>query len=223
MMNDDPILAADSWFSALAVEQRKALVGNAKNHTVSDGGYIYRIGDAPNGLHVVMAGQVRLISYPAAGQEAVNMIVKPGRWFGELSMIDGKERPHDAIAHGPTRIASVPISAIEQIGAEMPGFWRGLALLHCAHHRLGMRAAAQVQGLPAIARLAAFLSRSPDGSNIRMTQDALAQLVGISRQRLNMLLHHLVRQGLVGTGYGSITVSHSQGLADLAAYHEVGR
>lgn len=219
------ILAADSWFGALPAEQRQGLLARGQAHALRDGVHIYRIGDPPNGLHVVVEGQVRLVSYPAAGQELVNMIVKPGRWFGELSVIDGKERPHDAIAAGAVRLLTVPMAAIVELTAAMPDLWHGFALLNCAHHRLGMREAGRVRALPALARLAVFLAggaASVPDRPLRATQDDLARIVGVSRQHMNGLLRLLVGRGLITTGYGGIMIGDRAGLLALADREELG-
>lgn len=210
------ILSGDSWFSALPKPQREGLIARGRRHLVADGTHVYRIGDPPNGLHAVVGGQLRLVSYPGVGQELVNMIVKPGRWFGELSVIDGKERPHDAIASGPSEILSVPIKAIQTLASAMPDLWRGLALLNCVHHRLGMREAAQVRAMPAIARLARFLAGGKSDVPLQMTQDELARVVGVSRQRVNGLLQQLAQRRLVEVGYGWIERVNRDGLLTLA-------
>lgn len=215
----------DGWFGSLPARQQHGLLGRGQIHDVESAAHVYRIGDPPNGLHAVVAGQVRLVSYPAAGQELVNMIVRPGRWFGELSVIDGKERPHDAIAAGPARVLTVPMTAIGALAADMPGLWHSLALLTCAHHRLGMREAARVRSLPALVRLARFLAGGGEragGLPLRLTQDDLARVVGVSRQHINGLLRHLADGGLIATGYGGVAVLDPGGLLSFADREERG-
>ena len=219
------ILASDSWFAALPAEQSQSLLARGQVHSLRDGAHVYRIGDPPNGLHVVVEGQVRPVSYPAAGQELVNMIIKPGRWFGELSVIDGKERPHDAITAGAVRLLTVPMAVIAELTAATPDLWRALALLNCAHHRLGMREAGRVRALPALARLSVFLaggsSSAPDRP-LRATQDDLARIDGVSRQHMNGLLRRLAGRGLISTGYGGIIVGNRAGLLALVDREELG-
>lgn len=212
------ILVSDNWFGALPAEQRRLLLDRAQAHDLRDGVHIYRIGDPPNGLHVVVDGQVRLVSYPAAGQELVNMIVKPGRWFGELSVIDGKERPHDAIAAGTVRLLTVPMPAIAELTEVMPDLWRALALLNCMHHRLGMREAARVRALPALARLALFLAgaRGSAEGRIDTTQDELARIIGVSRQHMNSLLQQLAERELIVLVYGGVKLGKRSELLALA-------
>jgi len=208
--------SAGGWFPELPDALRAGLVAGIQCQSMTGGSRVYHLGDLPNGLHAVVAGQVRLVHYPAPGQEQVDMVVKPGHWFGELSVLDGRERPHDAIAGVDARIASVAMPTIAALAAKFPDFWRSLALLHCRHHRLGMREAARVRALPAIARLAAFLAGQFDAAVVRTTQDELAQLVGISRQRLNVLLADLGARGLVATRYGSVNIIDRNGLRAIA-------
>ena len=82
---------------------------------------IYRLGDAPNGLWVVLTGEVRLISYPVDGAEMLGLILRTGRWFGELSVLDGGPRPHDAVVVGPTRLAHATPAAIQALTDADPG------------------------------------------------------------------------------------------------------
>ena len=117
------------------------------------------------------------------------------------------------------------MAAIAELTAAMPDLWRGLALLNCAHHRLGMREAGRVRALPALARLAVFLAggagSAPDRP-LRATQDDLARIVGVSRQHMNGLLRLLADRGLISTGYGGVTIGDRAGLLALADREELG-
>src|SRR3546814_14915655 len=108
------------------------------------------------------------------------------------------------------------MAAIVAAAERAPLLWRGLALLHCAHHRLGMRDAARVRSLPALARLAAFLAGHASGTAVEATQDDLARLVGVSRQRKNMLLGELGTRGAVWRPYGRFKIINHVTLAGQA-------
>lgn len=60
-------------------------------------------------------------------------------------------------------------------------------------------------------------TRSPDGLEVqlRLPQEILARLAGVSRQRVNQLLKEWESQGLVRHGYGRIT------LGDVAAFERL--
>ena len=100
---------------------RDLLLSRAAIRLLDDGARVYRLDDPPDGLHALLAGEVRLVSYPLAGMEMVGKIIQPGQWFGELSVIDGKGRPHDAIVIGPSRVLTIGMAAIAHATAAAPG------------------------------------------------------------------------------------------------------
>ncbi|WP_260583736.1 Crp/Fnr family transcriptional regulator [Sphingopyxis sp. PET50] len=212
------ILAADNWFGALAAPLRGGLLDRAHLHDVRDGAHLYRIGDPPNGLHAVVADQMRLVSYPVAGQELVNMIVRPGRWFGELSVIDGRERPHDAVAAG---LGANPDGADGGHRRSHRGDARFVAGVGAAQLRASpaRHARGRAGALASGARPAGAVpgrSRGAGGGRLRATQDELARIVGVSRQHVNGLLRLLAGRGFIAVGYSEIAIRDGAGLLALA-------
>jgi CRP-like cAMP-binding protein len=181
---------------------------------------IYRIGDPPDGLWVVLDGEVRLASYSPMGAEVVGLILRPGRWFGELSVLDGGPRPHDAIALRRSRVAITPMSAIEGLTQEDPELWRDIAVLTCRHHRRALARIERNVFQTAKARLAALLGATVDKDHpenpIRISQAELANTVGVSRQRVNRLLGELRAEGAIRTDYGRVVVLDRNRLASEA-------
>jgi DNA-binding GntR family transcriptional regulator len=53
-----------------------------------------------------------------------------------------------------------------------------------------------------------------------VSQKEIAELVGLSRQRVNQVLKQLVRAGLIRVNYRSLTVLNLAGLRDFAAQPE---
>lgn len=216
------LLESESWFGALSVERRRRLLRHAGVQTLPSGSYLYRLGDAPNGLYALLDGELRMVSYSSAGQEMVAMVVRPGLWFGELSVIDGGPRPHDAIAATETRIARLSMEAIALLTNAEPDLWRDLARLGCEHQRWAMRHNERVRTQPAVVRLAGFLLSkavvSLDG-RVPHTQETLAEILGVSRQRVNALLKELDRRGLAQSAYGCVIVRDISGLRAFVNSH----
>jgi CRP/FNR family transcriptional regulator, cyclic AMP receptor protein len=213
--HDIATLAQDRWFGALPPERQAAIRAHLRIRSVAQGTRLYRLGDPPDGLHVVIDGQVQLVNYPAAGTEMVMMIVRPGRWFGELSVLDGGPRPHDAVIAEPSRVAHVPMRAIGTLAQAAPSWWRELALLTCMHQRMGLRNAAQTRAQPALVRLARLLA-GPGDPTVCITQDALARTIGVSRQHINRMLADLADRGLLHPAYRAIAIIDRDGLRRLA-------
>lgn len=213
--DDLAMLSCQGWLSTLPGTLREAVTRRLRITDLPTGTAIYLLDDPPNGLHGVVAGEMRLISHTAAGTGLIALVATPGLWFGELSVLDGLGRPHDAIATMPTRLASLPMSAIDALAEAYPTLWRDIARLGCAHQRKALRNATRLQSQSAIMRLTGYLYGSTANASsgvISRTQDELAQIIGVSRQRINSLLRDLRAQGLVKISYGRIAVLDRSGL-----------
>ena len=206
------LTAGRGWFSRMADGRRRALLALGRQLSLGDGARAYRLGDPPDGLYAVLSGEVRLINYPDLGKQLLNLIVRPGRWFGELSTIDGGPRPHDAICVGATTLLHIPMPAIVALGREDPGLYHDIAILGCEHQRTTLERIALMWGYDSGERLVWLLNdfAAPDPESgawmVEIKQEDLAGMVGVSRQRLNRLLRDLEQAAMIRTAYGKILV-----------------
>ncbi|MDO9587424.1 MAG: CRP/FNR family transcriptional regulator [bacterium] len=217
-------LGSDPWLAALPSDTRAALLGAARMRAVDNGVAIYRAGDPGDGLHAVLKGEVRLIGHSEAGRRLVYLILRQGDWFGEMSVLDGRPRLHDAIAFGSSVILHVDSSRIDAIAAVHPRFDRAIGALTCQHQRAALAFVEQTLTASTEARLAFILTemagrhgrRVETGVEIdlRLSQEDLAALVGVSRQSLAALLGRLRRERVVETRYARLVV------LDLAALQQ---
>lgn len=212
-------LAQDEWFGAIPPAEQAALLREARVVEVHAGERLYTAGDPPNGLWAVLAGQVRLKGYSANGVELLALILRPATWFGELSMLDGGPRPHDAIAFGDSRLLKVPIAGFVRAAEAQSQLYRHLGLLVCRHQRSALAFITQNVAQPVRARLANTLARASDGEagRVRLRQDELAALVGVSRQSLNRHLRTFEAAGWVALGYAELRVLDRGALRAIAA------
>jgi len=129
------VLLQDPWFCTIPDARRHALLEGSRTLDVEAGRRIYRIEDTPDGLYAVVAGEARLISYPSAGRLVVSLRLQPGNWFGELSVLDGGPRPHDAVAQTKARLLFVSMDRFEAAARKDPTLLRDLARLAGTHQR----------------------------------------------------------------------------------------
>ena len=210
------ILGSDAWLGALPSDTRAALLGAARIRAVDNGAAVYRAGDPGDGLHAVLEGEIRLIGHSEAGRRLVYLILRPGDWFGEMSVLDGKPRFHDAIAFGPSVILHVDSTRIDAIAAAHPRFDRAIGALTCQHQRAALAFVEQALTASTEARLAFILTEMagrygrPVGAGVaidlRLSQEDLAALVGVSRQSLAALLGRLRREREIETRYARLVV-----------------
>jgi CRP/FNR family cyclic AMP-dependent transcriptional regulator len=205
----------DPWFSKVAQAHREALLARARVSQAAAGARVYGLGDPPDGLWSVAEGEVRLIAYPADGMESVALILGPGAWFGELSVIDGGPRPHDAVVSKAGRLMHVPLGAVEQVVELHPGLYRDLARLLCARQRGALNFMSQSIAQPISVRLRQALfsaARAAGGVELEIRQEDLAAMIGVSRQTVNKELRRLEEAGVVARAYGRIRVLDPQRL-----------
>lgn len=200
---------SDPWFGSISPTSGQMLLDNATVRVFEENTRVYRVEDLPNGLHVLLSGEVRLVAYPVPGVELVGKIIRPGNWFGELSVLDGKGRPHDAVAVTSSRVATVDMVMVESLTRNRPVVWREIAMLSCLHQRAGLRDTGRIRTEPARARVARFLAaaaKSSSDGQVSMTQDQMAQVTGISRQHLNTIIRELQDLGIVKARYAGLGI-----------------
>ncbi|MBI4312915.1 MAG: Crp/Fnr family transcriptional regulator [Chloroflexi bacterium] len=201
----EQILRQISLFGSVPVERLVPLARHTRRRRYAKGQIVFHQGDAPSALYYLVAGKVRVFLATPGGEEATLAILGPGEHFGELGVLDGLPR-------------SASVQALEDANAlilerdDLLAFLSGdgaAALAVCISLARWLRAAdehlADVLFLPLAARLARqVLLLAGDGNEARMSQEALAGMVGASRQRVNLVLGEWEREGWVQRRRGSV-------------------
>lgn len=124
-----------------------------------------------------------------------------------------------------TQLLFLSKSAFDAIIEHEPRYALDFAQLICHHIRVAMDMLAEALTAPLPARVAQALLEAADepdpkpGVATRMTQDALAAMVGVTRQSINRILKAYKAQGLIDVRYGRIIVSDPRSLAALTRMH----
>lgn len=203
---------ADCWFARLPQRSRDFVQAHVRLRHFPDRARVYSAGDDGDGLYRVIDGEVRLMAYPAAGRQMVTFVARRGHWFGELSVVDGGPRPHDAVCQGPVSLLHLPASFILAHAEIDPRFIGQVALIGCDHQRAALAYIGSMTGRPGRERVAGMIlaMAGPDPRTVRpvlrMSQEDLASRVGLSRQHLGNLLSELKEGGAISLTYGCIEV-----------------
>ncbi len=171
------------------------------------GEVIFHQGDAGDALHVVTAGAVKILLPSPEGEEAIIATLRPGDFFGELSLLDGARRSATAAALEPTETLSLPRSDfLELVGAD-PALREALLRSIAGELRRLTGHVEELHFLDLAGRLATRLARlareaDPEarkdiGLDWPYTQSDLAAMIGATRQSVNRLLSDLVGSGLL--------------------------
>lgn len=84
--------------TALSAGDRAAVLDRAVTRHVENGTVLHLAGDAPNRVHVVMSGAIKLMSRDPGGREAILGLVLPGGLVGLSAVLDGLPETNDAVA-----------------------------------------------------------------------------------------------------------------------------
>jgi CRP-like cAMP-binding protein len=80
----------------------------AREVVVKRGDYVFHHGDDGDGLYLIVDGAIRISrNVSGIGEEAL-AILRPGQYFGEMSIFDDSPRSADAIAHEATSLVCLP-------------------------------------------------------------------------------------------------------------------
>jgi len=214
-------LAGIPWLPALgAAERRRAeaalVVGEAE-----PGDLVCRVGRAPTYWFGVLEGLLKMSTDKPDGGSVTYTGVPPGGWFGEGTVMKREPYRYNIQALRRSVVAGLPVDSFHWLLDHSIGFNR--FVMNQLNERLGQFIAAlEIDRLnnpdARVARSLAALFNPvlyPGvGDVLRITQQELAYLVGLSRQRVNEALSHLSALELIRVEYGGLRV------LDLAALRE---
>lgn len=190
-------------------------------------------GDPGTTMLIVLSGRVKITATSARDSELLLNIVERGQIFGELSVLDGRERSADALALTNVTLLSLDREAILAfLRIRTDVLFRVLEIV-CGKLRNTTDMAERSAFLSPQARLFRCLldfakvnSESNDeGLRIlhRLPQRELAASITASRETVNKILQHWKRLDLVETGNGYVRIKNVAALADevgLAGYSD---
>ena len=208
-------LESNTWFYQLPTLLKTFIVHHAVQQTYQKQQTIFHSGDSFDGLYAVLAGVVRLGYIDIEGNESVAAIVEPIMWFGEISLVDGQPRSHDATCLEKSLILHIPSAAIQQLLIEQPIFWYHIAQLTTQKLRFAFLELISIQTQNMTQRLAQRLMFILNGygnhliiekNMIHLSQEQLAQMLTCSRQTVNQELQRLEKQNILRLSFRKIEI-----------------
>jgi CRP-like cAMP-binding protein len=168
---------------------------------------VYLPGDPADKIYLLKRGVVKISTLTDEGKEIVLAFLHPGDVFGELAVVDPSPRDHYAEIHEDALICIFSRNNFLELMKLYPDMaFRVTKLLGLRVRRLSNR----VENLlfkSAHARLAQTLLelsneygvKDADGIllTLKLSQQELGSLVGLSRESVNLCLSDFKRQGLV--------------------------
>ncbi len=216
-------LAEIPWLSLLTQSERERI---APQIVVSDpmpGDYVCRMGRQATYWFGVIEGLLKMSTDSASGRTITFTGVPPGGWFGEGTALKRESYRYNIMALRRSVVAGLPIDTFHWLLDNSIGFNR--FVMNQLNERLAQFIEAREidRSTDPDVRVARNLATlfNPTlypgvGEILRITQQELAYLVGLSRQRVNVALNRLEEQGAIRIEYGGMRV------LDLAALRASG-
>ncbi len=98
------ILAAIDLFQGLDPIQVQLLATIGREEQIKRNATVFEEGDAGDKFYVVLEGAIRISRMVAGMGEEALAVVRPGSYFGEMSLIDDAPRSATAIAHETSKL-----------------------------------------------------------------------------------------------------------------------
>ena len=201
------------WLSLLLPAERERAEAGLVVVDAGTGDFICRIGKPVTYWFGVVEGLLKMSADNAQGMTMTFTGVPPGGWFGEGTALKREPYRYNIQALRSSVVAGLPLETFHWLLDHSIGFNR--FVMNQLNERLGQFIAAREidrMNNPDL-RLARSLAALFNpvlypgvGDILRITQQELAYLVGLSRQRVNEALSTLQAQGTISIEYGGLRV-----------------
>ncbi len=156
-------------------------------------------------MMAVVRGRVKICIYSADGKELVLNIIDRGGMFGEIALLDGQPRSADAVAIEDTELLVLDRNRLMPFLTANPEIATRMIVVLCQRLRQTSEALedALLRDAPSrvargLLRLAAtFGKQEPAGLrlDIKLSQQQIGNLIGISRESINKYIVEWTRAG----------------------------
>ena len=206
-------LANIPWLAPLLPDELERALAELRVGDAQAGDYVCRIGKPVTYWFGVVSGLLKMSSDNAQGATMTFTGVPPGGWFGEGTALKREPYRYNIQALRKSVVAGLPVDTFHWLLDHSLGFNR--FVMNQLNERLAQFIAAReidrmnnpdVRVARSLAALCNPVLFSGVGEVLRITQQELAYLVGLSRQRVNEALKALELQGTIRVEYGGLRV-----------------
>lgn len=218
-MNMPAPIGATGFIKGLPVDVRDKLLSRGQLRTFAKGQLIQQRGDRAREFWFVKSGYVQIGRYGVDGQLTLFALLGPTETFGELAFLGNFDRTVDAIAGSDAKLFRIGQAEFQSLIDADASAARLLlqTMAHTVQHAFNLVEAGRSQSVPQRLALALLQLDGGQGINadIRITQQELADLVGVSRVSLGKALKQMEREGFLECGYNNIRVSNRAAIEAL--------
>lgn len=219
------VLRQVGWLKDYATALAENLVAEGNLVRLNTGEWAQAEGDDRSGLFVVIEGVLHSYCAAPGDKEVMIGLAGAGSVLGHATRFSGGPRLVTAVCVEPCILLEMSEAALERVAECQPEIWRAIAGFAYANMRSAVRMAAEVISLRPRERIAARLLAAADGHRatvmeptpiIRLSQELLGEMTGLTRKTVNVHLSAFERDGLIEVGYGQISLRDLERLRAVA-------
>ncbi len=190
-------------FASLTTEQLDKLSGFIYLQEYDPGKIIFMEGDTSHEFYIILSGEIRIIKESADGKEKILKNLKQGDFFGEMGVIENKNRSATAITKEFSRILVMSKNTFLSYIKDNPAVAFKIILELSDRLRKANRDIEQLAFLKVEDRLKELLLRfsKKNGDsrviNIDLTHKELARMIGTSRETVTRTISRLAKKKLI--------------------------
>lgn len=207
-MDEIALLQQIPLFAGLPGEQLRALARGMNRRRYAKGQTILQQGEEGDSLFIIVSGRVRIYTQSAEGHELSVWICDKGDFFGEMALLSGEPRSACAKAMQTTDVLVLHRQAFRQFLLSTPQAAihiieiLSMRLRHTTESAGGLMSLSVTQRvartlLQLVERYGADAGDAGVIIDLDLSQEAIATLVGTTRESANRALSSLRDQGIV--------------------------
>jgi len=216
------ILSHQGLFRTLGGDELARLARGSYECRIGKNEMLFRKGELPNGVHLVIAGQVKLTWPSSAGVEKIALMVGPGETLGEECVLSRKPSPVSAQANKDSILLIMERQALQET------MQRNCALAAAMMARMGERMCRLIENMETCVqrgsaqRVAHFLSQhAPDEAEsydleLDVNKQTIASQLNLAPETFSRVLSKLSKEGLIAIKGRNITLRNLHSLRSFA-------
>ncbi|MFT6549393.1 MAG: CRP-like cAMP-binding protein [Acidimicrobiales bacterium] len=199
-MPDTTLMSETILFAGLDDDALAKVVEAGRDLEIRRGDMLFREGDDPDELFVVVSGRIAIANKSIDGRESMVALMEEGDLFGEMGLFDGRGRSAEARALETSVVTAVPYGPVRNLYENDPALlWRVVAMLAGRLRTMDVALADSVflDVTGRTAKRLLDLAGEDDEFSLPITQEELAGMVGASRERVNKAIASFIRLGWI--------------------------
>ena len=194
-------------FAELDERELASIAAVARTRRYAKDDAVFHADEIGDVFYLIREGQVKVTMTSPEGKEIILSILAAGDFFGEMALFDNEPRSATVIAMEPIEVVSIWPLALRHTRHENLSVQQGFRGAVCQRLRNASNRIESLATMDVYGRLARFFLDLARQSGkvldndyvavIRPTHQAIANMIGTSRETVSRLIHDLMKQNLL--------------------------